>query len=137
MCIAKTICILVLPFLMIECNTARSKKTIIKAKILYVNDNILTLIAVKCNNFDDYFKDSYKEVTITESKFLRNVEDFLIHSRNVNDNEEIDVRKKIYLYLSDSSMSTICINKFNQVIYNGKRIAIDSNFFQLTTDILK
>jgi hypothetical protein len=105
------------------------QKDIVRFDILNVNEDILKMIAVRCENFERAFDDIVKKKVVVAKDALRKVESKLLTINTISSNNSVDVRTKIIFYYSDSTISTLCFDKFNNAEFDGKRVTINDSLF--------
>ena len=105
----------------------QQKNKIEKVTLRYVDLQIETPLRISCENFEDLFSSSYKTVIINDAKQLTKFEDFLSHCEVLDSVKKIDVRVKALITYSYKKSSSLCMDKFNNLLLDNKSINANEN----------
>ena len=103
-----------------SCNrVAHGYKELNRIQINFVNPQTLTPFAIECDNFETFFKSTYKTLLIDDTVEIEKLKTCLLKSKTVQRAAGIDVRVKVYLYNSDKILSIYCFDRFENLILNN------------------
>lgn len=107
-------------------------------EVNYVKFNIETFDDVRCQEFEKAFKtDQYLKKLIEDSLQLAHISDAFKAIKYKNDTTSINVRAKLYLHYSYKIDPTIiCLNKFFDIMINGKLIKKNKQLSRVLSDLL-
>jgi hypothetical protein len=117
------------PLLLIACLITISKgycqkNKLDSIKVIYVNAEIETPIAISCDKFDKAFLKIKKNCKIKNKKELMRYENIINGNLSLGKENDIDVRYKFFFYAEKSQdpIMVICMNKFFMATLNGQLI---------------
>lgn len=117
------------PLLLIACVIAISKgycqkNQLDSIKVMYVNPEIETPIAVSCDRFDKAFLKIKKNSKIESKKELMQYGNIINGNVSLGKQNDIDVRYKFFFYAEKSQepIMVICMNKFYMATQHGQLI---------------
>jgi hypothetical protein len=99
-----------------------------------VKANFETPIAVDCEDFSNYFKNSLTYKGIFDKDTLLLFQKFVKHAHFRKENDVIDVRHKFILYENDKITIQVCSNEWD-IMINGRIIKKNKAFLRFL-DIL-
>lgn len=104
--------------------------------IVYVPDYIETPYRITCGGFESSFSSRLERKVITNKKVLNSFRECLNSCVYSAKNKDIDVRIKAYVFLNNNKKTTICMDRFNEILLNGKLIKPDSCLQKLIRSVL-
>lgn len=117
-------------------NTVQIKNKIVKLEVKKVYSDIDSDYAVKCNEFETYFKDEIRQRVILQKDTLNKMGELLLSIKNdtsktlINYNEE--TRAKIIIFYERQPNDTLCISFVPQkMLFNGAKIKFNWDIIHL------
>jgi hypothetical protein len=106
------------------CNK-HSEDEITELKIVYVNADIETFVAISCDEFNSAFsKSEFLEKNITNRKQLQNFSNTLNNFQKDSHISSIDTRAKLYVTYADRKQSVLCVDRFGYTVMNDNYVGI-------------
>jgi|SRR6218665_3292238 len=105
-----------------SCNQKETKSFRSYIKILYVDKNIETPIAIKGNRFEELFKDEYNTIIRQDSLSILKLTSIIDTIKSSSTFCAIDTRTKVVFYGTVKDSVVFLLNKFDDVCLNGKVI---------------
>lgn len=99
-------------------------------KILFVEKEIETPFRISCDYFEKAFGKQYSKKFIKDKKEVSLFKKYLNECKYADVSKEIDVRIKVLIYCSNGRKITLCIDKFDNVLLNGKLIKQNKQIVQ-------
>lgn len=102
-----------------------------KITIHYINKDIETPYNVSCGNFERFFgKDEYKAKVIQNQAELQKVANCVNNvKKSPSFIKDIDVRAKLILSYSNGMKTTICIDRFDNAVFDDKYVVSKSGLY--------
>jgi len=102
------------------------KKKITKILVNKVDMEISTLVRIDCNSFESTFRNDpdLKTYTIKNKSVLYKMDSFLEKIKPADETNNVDTRKIIIIFYSDTTKDTICADLF-RIKLNGNLMVTD------------
>jgi len=114
-----------------------SKSELDKITFHYVDYDIDTPFGVSCDDFEIFFSSSFKTIVVNDKTHLVEFEEYLGHHEILNSVKRIDVRVKIIIAYTNKKTSTLCMDRFNHLILDGKSINSDKKIIDFIKNYIK
>lgn len=113
----------------------KRKETNIERIVVYsVNLDIDTSADVNCKDFELTFGDVIKVRTIKDKSVLNELDTFLKRIKKNDQNNSVDVRKKILIFHKDNIIDTLCVGRFS-VVFNNQVIEKNEDLLEYALDL--
>jgi len=101
-----------------------------KIELRSVDFNITSIIGVRCNNFENYFKEEVDTTWIYD----RNIIEDFVKSINALKTDPMnyypDVRAKLLFYKTNGKIDTLCMSNVG-IVFNGKPMLMNNRLLKL------
>ncbi len=104
------------------CKERQKIDKINKITFHYVDLEIETPFQVSCNNFETLFLGTYKTSDISDKGKLEQFGNYLSHCDVLDTTKSIDTRVKVFITYANKKTSTLCMDKFNNLVLDNKSI---------------